>query len=304
MRMLCFAFVFAGWTAAAESQTAPGVGRDYTLIKTYKTGFTQAARGIAVTPQGRIYAAGDRAVHIIGPSGDYVSFPVPGEPACIAISTNGLLYLGVGDHVVVMEHCGTEKGSWSAVSSNSVITGIAVGRESIWVADAGRREILRYSPDGTLAGRWGGKTTPADTNSLVVPSPHLDVAEAADGRVWVTNPGRHQLQMRDKDGTLLKTWGFFSHEDPSGFTGCCNPADFTIAPDGAIVTADKGALARVRVFDTDGRLQTLVADSQKLKAPELSRLGAGLDVTTDGKGQIYVLNPVSKTILVFARKGK
>jgi len=288
---------------AADTQSGQS-GREYSLVKTFKTGFTSAARGIAVTPEGRIYAAGDQAVHIIGPSGDHASFPVPGEPTCIAISTNGLVYLGVGDHVVVIEHCGTEKAQWIAASSNSVITGIAAGRDSIWVADAGRREILRYSPDGTIKGEWAGKTGPSDTNSLVVPSPHLDVAEDKDGNVWVSNPGRHQLQMRDASGTLLKTWGFFSHEDLAGFTGCCNPADFTIAPDGMIVTTDKGALARVRVFDRDGKLLSTVADPQRLKAAELTRLGAGLDVATDAKGQIYVLNPASRTVLVFARKEK
>ena len=277
--------------------------REYTQVKTFKTGFADAARGIAVTAEGRIYAAGDQAVHIIGPSGDYAPFSVPGEPACIAVSTNGSLYLGMGDHVDVVEHCGTPKARWVTPGTNSVITGIAVGRESIWVADAGRREIVRYALDGTILGRWGGRSGDADTNSLVVPSAHLDVAEDAAGHVWVANPGRHRLQMHDKAGNLLKAWGLFSHEDPAGFTGCCNPADFACAPDGTIVTADKGALARVRVFDSDGKLLAIVADSRKLKAAELARLGVSLDVATDAKGQIYVLDPVNKTVVVFARRG-
>lgn len=275
----------------------------YALVKTFKTGFTTAARGITVTPEGRIYAAGDRAVHIIGPSGDHASFPVSGDPACLAISKAGLIYLGIGDHVIIMDHCGTAKGQWAPASSNSVITSIAVGRESIWVADAGRREILRYAPDGTLAGRWGS-SSPADTNSFVVPSAHFDVAEDAFGRVWVANPGRHRLEAHDADGTLRTSWGFFSHEDPAGFTGCCNPADFACAPNGTFVTADKGALARVRIFSADGKLLATLADPQKLKAPQQARLGAGLDVAVDAKGQIYVLDPVAKTVLVYARKDK
>ena len=290
---------------AAGAQGQPGrLDREYTQVKTFKTGFADAARGIAVTPQGRIYAAGDKAVHIIGPSGDYASFPVAGAPTCIAIGTNGLLYLGLGDHVDVMEHCGTPRAQWATPGSNSVITAVAVGRDSIWVADAGRREIVRYAPDGAVAGRWGGRSGAADTNSLVVPSAHLDVAEDTAGHVWVANPGRHRLQMHDAAGNLLKTWGFFSHEDPAGFTGCCNPADFACAPDGTIVTADKGALAQIRVFDADGRLLAILADARRLKATAVSCQGAGLDVATDARGQIYVLDPVAKAILVFARKDK
>jgi DNA-binding beta-propeller fold protein YncE len=289
------------WSGLAAGTSDAKPAGTYAQVKTFKTGFTTTARGIAVTPEGRIYAAGDQAVHIIGPSGDYASFPVPGEPACLAISKTGLIYLGIGDHVTIMDHCGTAKGQWAPTSSNSVVTSIAVGRESIWVADAGCREILRYAPDGTLAGRWGG-SRPADTNSFVVPSAHFDVAEDATGRVWVVNPGRHRLEAHEADGNLLTSWGFFSHEDPAGFTGCCNPADFACAPNGSFVTADKGALARVRVFSAEGKLLATLADPQKLKAPQLARLGAGLDVATDAKGQIYVLDPVARTVLVFARK--
>ena len=303
-RLFWFAIVVAGWAGLVGDAAAQArrMDREYALIKTYKTGFDSAARGIAVTPQGRIYAAGDRAVHILGPSGDYASFPVAGEPTCIAISTNGLIYLGIGGDVEVVDHCGAAKAHWTAPGSNSVVTGIAVGRESIWVADAGRREILRYSKDGNITGTMGGRSGSSDTNYLVAPSPHLDVAEDVWGHVWVANPGRHRLQVHDVEGNLLKKWGFFSHEDAAGFTGCCNPADFACAPDGTIVTADKGALAKVRVFDPDGGLLAIVADSREFKTAELTCMGAGLDVATDGKGQIYVLNPVSKAVLVFARK--
>ncbi len=290
--------------AASAAGRADTLDRPFTQVRTLKTGFVRAARGIAVTPEGRIYAAGDQAVHIIGPGGDHVAFPLRGDPSCIAIGTNGLLYIGIGDRVDVVEHCGTPRAQWAAPASNSVITSIAVGRESLWVADAGRREILRYSPDGAITARWGGRAGEGDTNGLVVPSPHLDVAEDAQGRVWVANPGRHRLQIHAPDGALLRTWGFFSHEDPAGFTGCCNPADFACAPDGTIVTADKGALARVRVFDAEGRLLATLIPPGKLNVLELVRLAAGLDVATDARGRIYVLDPATRTVRVFERKEK
>jgi len=293
---LALALAIAG---AARAQTGPAAGQ-YARIREFRTGF-RAARGIAVTPQGRIYAAGDSAVHIIGPSGDYASFPLPAEPSCMAISTNGLLYIGIRDHVEVVDHCGTHKAKWQAPSSNSVITSVSVGADGIAVADAGRREILLYSFAGEIVRRFGGAAA-AGTNSLVAPSAHLDVAHGAGGALWVANPGRHRMQLHAPDGSLVRAWGLFSHTDPAGFTGCCNPADFACAPDGAIVAADKGAMASVRLFAPDGRLVQVIADAPRLKAVELNRIGAGLDVAVDGSGRIYVLNPATKTVTVFARK--
>jgi hypothetical protein len=298
------ALAAAGLAVAAAGAGAQNAlpGGEYSRVREYRTGF-DAPRAIAVTPDGRIYAAGDRAVHIIGPSGDYASFPVPGEPTCAAISTNGLLYLGMRDHVEVVDHCGTSKARWKSPSSNSVITSVSVGGGGILVADAGRREVLEYSPAGEILRRIGGAAA-GDTNSLVVPSAHLDAAYGAGGALWVANPGRHRMQMYSPHGTLVRAWGFFSHTDPAGFTGCCNPADFACLPDGSIVAADKGTLASVRLFSPDGRLVQVLADSSRLKARDLNRIGAGLDVAVDGNGRIYVLNPVTKTVTVFARKGR
>jgi hypothetical protein len=273
----------------------------YAEVRNVGTGFREA-RGLAVTPDGRIYAAGDRSVRIFGPDAEPASFEVPGAPGCLAVSRDGLLYLGMGDHVEVFDHCGGAKARWEPAGSNSVVTCIAVGAESIWVADAGRREILRYTRGGALAGRVAGRVGPDDGNALVVPSPHLDVAEDAAGRVWVANPGRHRFQVYVSNGVLTAAWGFFSNEDPAGFTGCCNPADFALTPEGDVVAADKGELARVRIYSPDGRLKDTVADVGAFDARGKDCRGRGHDVAVDARGRIYALDPAANRIRVYAKK--
>ena len=206
----------------------------------------------------------------------------------------------MGDHVAVVEHCGTPKATWASPGANAVITAIAVAGDSIWVADAGNREVLLCSPAGQVISHLARRTGPDDDAALIVPSPHLDVAVAADGGVWIANPGRHRLQLHGLDGALVRQWGSFSNDESAGFTGCCNPADFARMPDGGIVTADKGELARIRLFAADGKLLAVVADTAAFDVVGLKRLGAGLDVAVDAKGRIYVLEPVKRQVLVFA----
>jgi len=274
----------------------------YREVRRVDTGL-RVARGIAVTPDGRVYAAGDRAVHILGPSGDHTEFAVAGEPTCIAFSPDGVLYLGLRDHVAVVEHCGTPKATWPPPGANAVITSIAVAGDAIWVADAGNREVLLCSPAGNVISRLGRHPGPDRDADLIVPSPHLDVAAAAAAGVWLANPGRHRLQLHAADGGLVCQWGRFSNTDPAGFTGCCNPADFALTPAGQFVTADKGELARVRLFSADGQLLAMVADTAAFDVGGLTRLGAGLDVAADAQGRIYVLEPVRRQVLVFAAAG-
>lgn len=293
-------FIIAACAAFSPAEpTAMSGNSQWRELRLLPTGF-QVSRGIAVTAEGRVYAAGDKAVHILGPSGDHVALPLSGEPSCIAVSREGLLYLGLGDHVEVMDHCGGKKASWPRLEDGSVITCVATATEGLWIADAGKRRILKCDPQGRILAEIRKANDSADGDSLVVPSPHLDVAEDQLGRLWVANPGRHRFQVYDGDLRIVKRWGFFSNEAPSGFTGCCNPADFAIMPGGNILAADKGLLEKVRLFDPDGRLLALVADTAAFGKSGARCTGAGLDVAADGQGRVYVLEPAANAVHIFA----
>jgi len=56
----------------------------------------------------------------------------------------------------------------------------------VYVADAGKRTVLRYDSDGRLLNELAKKDDAKGVAGLLVPSPHLDVAVGA--MVWFGSP--------------------------------------------------------------------------------------------------------------------
>jgi len=250
------------------------------------TGF-DVPRGIAIGPELRLFVVGDKALHIVNPEGQYTEQKLDGTPGCIGISKDSVLYIGMGDHIVVTDNCGRLQASWEPLPEGSVITSVAVHEDDVWVADAGMKVIHHFDKKGKLLGDLGV--------GLQVPSPHLDVAVAKDGRVWIANPGKHQLEEYGGEGNILRSWGVVNSE-LAGFTGCCNPTDFAFLPDGRIVTAEKG-IARVKVYSADGVLDALVAGPEDFAPGDV-----GLDLATDANGRIFVLDPLAHNVRIFSAK--
>ena len=110
------------------------------------------------------------------------------------------------------------------------------------------------------------------------------------------------------DGDLEFSWGERS-SGIKGFCGCCNPASFTLLPDGGFVTVEKG-LVRVKVYNSDGGFVGVVAGPDQFtggkqlkicETPEECQEG-GLDVAAGSDGRIYVLDPADNTVKIFRKK--
>lgn len=254
-------------------------------------------RGIAVDSHDRVLVAGDGLLVAFDKEGKRgAEVKVPGAPRCIAVAPDGLLYVGLRDHVEVFAPSGERKASWPSLGEKALITSIAVGDGGVFVADAGNRAVVRYDPAGKQLGIIGRKDEARNIPGFVIPSPHFDLAMGRDGLLWVVNPGRHKLQAFTAEGDLEASWG-----KPAvaieGFSGCCNPTDIAVLPDGRFVTAEKG-IPRVKVYSADGKLECVVAP------PEcFAKDAVGLDLATDSQGRILVLDPASRKVRVFVRKG-
>ncbi len=268
------------------STAADNALRHFTEIDQIPTGF-KVPRGIALGPESRLFVVGDEALHIINPAGEYTEQKLAGAPNCIGISKDTMLYIGMVDHIVVTDNCGRLQATWASLPEGSLITSVVANGEDVWVADAGMKVVHHYNRQGKLLGTLG--------SNLVVPSANLDVAVAKDGRVWLTNPGRHQLEEYGGEGNILRKWGV-ANSDTAGFTGCCNPTDFAFLPDGRIVTAEKG-IARVKVYSIDGVLDALVAGPDDFTPGDV-----GLDLATDANGRIFVLDPLAHNVRIFSAK--
>jgi hypothetical protein len=272
------------------------------------TGFRQS-RAIAVDAGGRMYVAGDRAIRVFSPAGDWEkAIDLSGEPRCLTVWEDGTIYVGFGDHVEVFSAQGQRVASWETLGGEAVLTSIARHKDDIFVADAGHRIVLHYNAAGTLIGHIGGKDPDRNIPGFIIPNPHFDLAVSRDGLLRVANPGRNRIETYTIAGDLEFVWGERS-VDIKGFCGCCNPVSFAILPDGGFVTAEKG-LDRVKVYNSDGGFVGVVAGPVQLgkekqlkvcNTPEECR-GAGLDVAAGPDGRICVLDVTNNMIRVFRKK--
>ena len=256
-------------------------------------------RGIAVGADGRLYVAGDRRLLAYGPDGALVrEAPLEAAPRCLAVDGAGGLFVGFQDHLEVYHGTLERSAVWTYLGERALITSVSAGREAVYVADAGNRAVLRFTPSGRLTRRFTG----ADRSGFLLPSPYFDVAVRDGGpgskeRVWVVNTGRHRLECYDPDGRRTASWGRPS-TTVEGFCGCCNPVHIALLADGSFATAEKG-LARVKIHDPDGLFVGVAAGPE-----QLGTSSPGLDLAVDGRDRLYVLDPAGRRVVVLGRRSQ
>ena len=272
------------------------------------TGLKQS-RAIALDANGRIYVAGDKAIRVFSNAGSFERmFELSGEPRCLTVAQNGGFYVGLADHVEVLNAEGKSVAAWDSLGDEAVLTSIAESKDSVFVADAGHRIVLHYDTAGMLVGHIGEKNPDKDIPGFVIPSPHFDLAVSRDGLLRVVNPGRNRIETYTTDGSLEFWWGQRSVKI-DGFCGCCNPVNFALLPDGGFVTCEKG-LVRVKVYNSDGGFVGVVAGPDQLTGGALMKIcdtpeecqGPAFDVAAGTDGRVYVLDPSNNVVKIFSRK--
>jgi len=280
----------------------------YEQVKKFSAGIIEPRR-LAVGSDGRLYVAGNSGVTIITPDGGSAGEIALPEPArCVALAVDGTTYVGVRSHVEVFDRKGRPLKSWESPGPRTWLTGLVLNEHELFAADSGSRAILRYDRTGKLLGRLGEKNKERNVPGLIVPSPYLDVELGKDGLLRVNNPGRHCVETYTVSGDLELSWGKPS-AGIEGFCGCCNPIALALLPDGSCVTCEKG-LPRVKVYSADGTFQCVIAGPESF--PENCRAGSahdrsdgtmgGLDVATDERGTVYVLDLVAATVRIMTKK--
>jgi hypothetical protein len=254
-------------------------------------------KGLAVGQGDQVYVAGKGGLEILAPDGQLVRrADLDGAGACAAAAPDGVVYVGLQDHVEVLGADGSRLAAWPSLGEQALLTSIAAGAEDVLVADAGNRVLHRFSRSGELRGKIGEKPSAERPNGFVLPSPYFDVALGPDETLWAVNPGELRVERFTFDGDFVTAWGK-GGMNVAGFCGCCNPTHLAIRRDGSFVTSEKG-LPRVKVYAPDGRFVGVVA------GPEAFAEGTvGLDLAVDSKGRVLVLDPKVGGVRVFEEKG-
>lgn len=264
------------------------------------------AKRLAMGPNDTLYVCAGNYLTAMSREG------VPGleialaEPArCAAIARDGMIYLGLRDHVEVFDPKGQRQARWDSPGTKSWLTAVAVAESDVFVADAGNRVILRYDKSGKLLRRIGEKDKERNIPGFIIPSPFFDIEISRDGLLRVNNPGRHRVELYTPDGDFEGAWGTVSM-GIAGFCGCCNPINLALLPDGRFVTCEKG-LPRVKVYSADGQFESVVAgvesfvENGRACGPADCTAG-GLDAAVDAHGRIYILDLVTGEVRVMKSK--
>ena len=271
---------------------------DSTLIhfketKNFKIGFTEPA---AITIEAdKLYVTGDNKLQIIDITGKLLAeIVLSGIPKTLEVTTENI-YVAVNNQILVYNHDGTLLKEWKPVGENAVITAISAIENIVYVADAGKRKVYKYSTEGNLLLEFDGKADEGVLHGFIIPSGFFDLDINPDGDLWVVNPGMHAIEQYTAEGQLREHWNNTSMMT-EGFSGCCNPAHFTFLPDGRFVTSEKG-LVRIKTYKPSGEFEGVVAAPVKFKDE-----GRAPDIATDSNGNIYALDFDKKMIRVFEPK--
>ena len=285
--------------AAVTKATPPAATKtetSYRLAGTIDSGLKEL-RGIAIDADDNLYLAGDDTVKTVSADGRLLREWAPSQaPTAIAVSDEGEVYVAERAKIEVFDSAGKLLRAWGEQGRQpgelGFVTGIALHGADVFAADAGNRCIHRFDTTGDFINDLGRRDPEQGVDGIVCPSPFIDLAIDEGGVLVVTNPGRGRVEQYQKDGTLLRVWGEAGML-PEQFFGCCNPTNLALLPNGRVITAEK-IRPRVKVYDVEGRMLAYIGPEH------FTEKARGLDVATDSAARIFVADPGSGRVSIFA----
>ena len=253
--------------------------------------FAHELRGICLDRTGLIYAVGDSEVKVLDVEGRLQRrWPTEGPGYSVAVDEENTLYVGEVEQIEKFDQSGRHTGTWKDEDRLGVITASAFFGDYILVADARDRCLRRYDRSGRWLNNIGKDN---NTKGFLIPNGHLDFSVDAQGVIHAVNPAKHRVERYSLTGELLGHFGKFGTRRPEDFPGCCNPTNLALNRKGQIIVTEKAG-PRVKLYDAAGKLLALVGREA------FDPICKNMDVATDARGLIYVVDTVRLHICVFA----
>jgi len=253
--------------------------------------FRESLRGIGVDTAGLVYAVGDNEVKVFDGEGTLRHRWRTTKPGyCVAIDEDVAVYVGEEGRIEKFDLTGQRAETWRSEGQLGRITAIGLFKQYLLTGDATQRCIHRNDKDGKFLNDIGKNNR---MRGFMIPNGYLDFGIDAEGTVHAANPGKHRVERYSPAGELLGHFGKFGTRDPADFGGCCNPTNVALRPNGEVVVTEKAA-ARMKVYDEAGALISVVG------AEAFDQNCKNMDVATDSRGRIYVVDTVALRIQVFA----
>lgn len=213
---------------------------------------------------------------------------------CVTIDDNRQIWIGMRHYMVMYDLNGTLVKRWNSFGDRALFTSIAVSGENVYVADAGNRIVHHCNTNGQVLQKIGEENEQKGTPGFIIPSPYFDVAIDDGGFLWAANTGRHFFENYNPDGSLRTSWGVTSFKI-EGFSGCCNPAHFSILNDNSFITSEKG-MPRIKLYDQHGQFLGVVAP------PAAFDGSMAPDIAVDDEQRVIALDFERQQVRIFERK--
>jgi hypothetical protein len=206
-----------------------------------------------------------------------------------AVSVYGdTVYAASQEMIYLVTDSGQIISEWGPYESNSIITSISASGKNIGFADSGNKRIFILNKKGEVISMAG-----QSENKFIIPSPYFDVALSGDGIFYAANTGHRRIETWTTDGIKKDEFGE-PGTAPGAFCGCCNPAHFTVIPQG-FLTAEKG-INRIKILDHNGTFVEFVSSINNFTA------SVPLDIASNDGVTIYAADPADSRLIVFKRK--
>lgn len=269
----------------------------YTMTRSFPVR-RDSLHAIAVDSFDNIFVSAENSIIKYDAHGkDILSIAVSDPILAMTFDPVGNLYGATKNTLTSFDENGINKKRLISLSDKSIITSIAASEENIYVADAGTKLVHIYNLEGEFKKSIGSKEFNNGVPWFIVPSPYFDLAVDNKNKLWVVNPGKHELGQYTLDGELISSWGSASAK-LEAFCGCCNPINFAFTSDNNFVTSEKG-LVRVKEYNENGLFQTVVAGPDSFDDNYVR-----LDLAVDSKNRILVLDNTARKVKIFEKNNK
>ena len=248
----------------------------------------EGLKAVTATTEGNIYAGGESFIVSYDNQLNKL-WQIETPTRITALAMNGDTLFAASEEVIYLVSPGGEIISeWGPYEANCIITSASANKDYLAIADAGNKIVFIIKKDGEVHAMIGHFS-----EKLLIPSPYFDVYLTEDNRLYMAHTGKFRIETWTTDGFFVSSFGEPGY-GPEAFCGCCNPAHFTVVPQG-FVTAEKG-INRIKILGAIGGFVEYVSSVNDFVA------STPLDVASaDGK-IIYGANSADSKLYVFKRK--
>jgi hypothetical protein len=267
----------------------------YKQKKVFKSYF-DSALGIVFDSENNLYVCGNDGVRKFDSKNKFIEhFYFKESIRCMAFSPKVGLLCGSATEILILNTDGKfikklANSKWGLINSIITIDGY------LFIADRTNRVVWKCDLNGEILLSFGSSSSDK-INGLVIPGIHLDLAISQDKLIYVSNPGRHQINSYEMDGKLKAVFGrpSFKHE---GFCGCCNPVSIAVIDDQSIMTSEKG-IARVKSIAVNGDLLGVIAAPIDFKN---NKHAYTIDSLQREDGFVYLLETETNNVWVYEKR--